>query len=103
MEGLEEDPVPFVVKDMKRAIRRHHRERLFLKYDDMLNKHRYWNGDRDLPHDRVNKLVDNFSICSCPMCRNPRRNPFNGGKDRLTIQERKAWNVDSLPLTYEDE
>lgn len=39
---------------------------------------------------RFAKLADNITVCSCHMCRNPRRSAFHSGSERLTMQERRA-------------
>jgi hypothetical protein len=93
-EELEGDAVPH--KATKRAERRHHHERLFKKYDTLLNVYHYWGGDFDKEH--IRKLQDNFSVCSCSMCRNERRNPWTSGEERLTMQERKMWKVEDFDL-----
>lgn len=35
------------------------------------------------------KLADHIAVCSCQMCRNPRRSSFYTGIGRLTMQERR--------------
>lgn len=42
------------------------------------------------PNDpRAEHLADNLAVCSCDMCKNPRRSKMVKGKEKLTIQERK--------------
>ncbi len=36
------------------------------------------------------KLADHIAVCSCQMCRNPRRSTFYTGEDKLTMQERRV-------------
>ncbi|GAK58658.1 hypothetical protein U27_05632 [Candidatus Vecturithrix granuli] len=60
----------------KRAIRRHHRERL--------KKKRRWHFGRILTEDEQGKVVDTPTPCSCSLCGNPRRH-FH----ELTVQERR--------------
>lgn len=38
---------------------------------------------------RFHVLADNITVCSCHMCRNPRRSVFHTGLDKLTMQERR--------------
>lgn len=41
------------------------------------------------------KEYNHLAMCSCHMCRNPRRSNFYSGNSRLTLQERKhieAWS-----------
>ena len=76
---------------MKRALRRHHRERLKNK-----RKH-HWG--RNLTDEERAGAVDTPTPCSCYMCGNPRRY-FN----ELTIQERRQFQKDKYEeLDYNDE
>jgi hypothetical protein len=64
---------------MSRALRRHHRERLFRKRKDI------WGGRfRDDPKVRA-KAIDTPTPCSCWMCRNDRQN------EGPSIQERRFF------------
>ena len=67
------------MKNMKRALRRHHAARL------KVMRHFHWG--RDIRHDvkSLGKAVDTPCPCSCWMCGNPRRY-FN----QLTRQEQVA-------------
>ena len=38
-------------------------------------------------------LRKNNTVCSCPWCCNPRNSILTKGKERLTIQERKAPTI----------
>ncbi len=59
------------MKNLKRALRRHHRSRLLKKRSG------YWgrmNWDYDEPFVAVSPMVVNTPTpCSCPMCGNPRK------------------------------
>ncbi len=71
-------------KSSKRAVRRHHRQRLMRKR----LRDGYWYFDRDEPHEgHLQASVDTPKPCSCKMydCGNVRR--YYG---EITIQERKA-------------
>lgn len=35
------------------------------------------------------KAYDHLALCSCQMCRNPRRSTIHTGLEKLTIQERR--------------
>lgn len=81
------------MKTMKRALRRHHRERMLKKrYNQLLNRWVYNNGPYD---DDWLYLVSRLRLhtpcgCSCPMCGNPRRTGADGtGNKSLTLQERR--------------
>lgn len=39
---------------------------------------------------RYDLLYNHLAVCSCQMCRNPRRSSFNSREARLTMQERRA-------------
>lgn len=67
------------MKDMKRALRRHHAARL------KAARRFYWG--RDIRHDAklIGKAIDTPTPCSCWMCGNPRRYG-----NELTCQERRA-------------
>lgn len=78
----------------KRALRRHHRERMFrhcarilkFRWDESL-------ATGDLTLDDLQRWAmyrrDNFTICSCWMCCNPRRLRNGNGPER-TIQELRS-------------
>lgn len=85
------------MKSTKRAERRHHKQRLFKKYRKMLSSpHNYWGDAFEVSDTKVKKIQDNFSVCSCSMCRNERRNPDTSGQEKLTMQERKAFQKELL-------
>lgn len=50
-----------------------------------------YHSDRADDEAFIGKEAHNHSkTCSCPMCCNPRRNPWSSGKNKLSKQERKA-------------
>lgn len=65
------------MKNMKRALRRHHVARL--------KAARRFHWGRDLRHDAgaLGKAVDTPRPCSCWMCGNPRRHFGNGTRQEL--------------------
>lgn len=67
----------------KRAERRHHRRR-------MIRKALHYGVCCSDPK-RARKMVDYLCICSCNLCRNPRRTSWNQGQHRWTIQEKKSF------------
>jgi len=74
------------MKTMKRAIRRHHSERLkaktrkllLISWGDVVKE------DKILLDHKIRRWYNNYSICSCEMCRNPRR---SGWGQKKTIPE----------------
>ena len=66
----------------KRALRRHHRDRLKRK------RASYWFGKEDNNPRKLGMLVSTPQICSCSGCGNPRRHKW---EDKRTIQERKYF------------
>lgn len=72
---------------MKRAIRRHHRERLKKK------RKCYYNGWAGISPSNIGKMVNTPKTCSCSGCGNPRNHKCKN-KEKLTIQERKACEGD---------
>lgn len=66
----------------KRALRRHHANRVKAKM------RKYYGKDRELTDKDVGRFASTHGAgCSCWMCGNPRR--YMKGKEKLTIQERK--------------
>lgn len=45
---------------------------------------------------RARKNRDHLATCSCQMCRNPRTSKITKGKDKLTLQERRAQKPNEL-------
>jgi hypothetical protein len=72
----------------KRAIRRHHRNRIILKRYEKV-KMGQWHVKNP------GHLARNNTVCSCWMCGNPRKY-----FEELTVQERKSNQV--WPVVYED-
>lgn len=84
-------PVP---QPKQRALRRHHRARMYMHAKRILNEvwHEYlWQKDltNKEVHARIAARIDNFTKCSCEMCRNKRRSKWNSGSSKLTMQECK--------------
>ena len=78
---------------MKRAERRHHIRRLIAK------RKNYWGsrgGSKSPTHLRM--LANTPTPCSCHMCRNARSSAWLKGKERLTIQERRLQDINSLVI-----
>lgn len=80
-------------KDRKRALRRHHNNRMRRRAFNKIAFEWWWidnSTDKEI-WDRVNKQYNHMCICSCSMCGNPRRGGgWVTGLERLTLQERKA-------------
>jgi len=74
------------MKTYKRARRR---QLLATRYKRTAKLQRWFYGN-DIPHEIIMKLMNNFTNCSCPYCRNERTNKCLHGQDKLTMQERKA-------------
>jgi len=52
---------------------------------------------RNCPEDALfGSLRKTNVMCSCQMCRNPRHSTFTKKKERPTIQERKAPNIEDF-------
>ena len=60
----------------------------------------YFPEDNEGILDQARKRADNFTICSCELCCNPRRTDWTSSKEHLTYQELKA-KVD-LKQQYEE-
>jgi len=74
---------------MKRALRRHHKQRMIARANNICNKIWYCNGVYVFSHEQLSRLADNLKPCSCDMCCNPRRSPWTTKLGKLTIQELK--------------
>jgi hypothetical protein len=75
-----------------RNMRRHHRARKIRKVSNYTIIY-YWNNEDSIPsvrYERAKLFADNPTICSCMMCRNPRRNDWAKTDEKLTMPERKA-------------
>jgi hypothetical protein len=46
-------------------------------------------GDPAKVSELARRIRDHRSVCSCQMCRNPRRSSLTKGSERKTIQERR--------------
>lgn len=78
-----------MVDKTSRALRRHHHARVFQRTFKRLLSWEYESSpDIEAVADRARLRCNNFTTCSCPMCRNHRHNPW-AKSDRLTMQERK--------------
>lgn len=55
------------------------------------NRQNYWSTSPKNPV-QMGLLLNTPAICSCPMCGNPRK--YFKGKDALTLQERKFYQLD---------
>ena len=85
----------------KRALRRHHRERMIQKaYKQLIINGYSENYSHEEMHEIALKTYNHLCGCSCLMCCNPRNNGWESGKTRLTMQELKVYN--SLPEQTED-
>ena len=74
-----------------RAYRRHQKNRYIKKAFDKL-KHWYWcirYPDNEIM-ESAKRMADNFTTCSCEMCKNPRHSVLTHSDEKLTIQERKS-------------
>lgn len=75
---------------MKRAERRHHRRRMRTRAERLV---RAWGFAHDEEHvlKQTRLRGDNFTVCSCAACGNPRN---NGWSDGSTMQELRAPRED---------
>lgn len=91
-----------------RAYRRYQREKRYRRYRSIIQDWYGWEYRKDayswvnrnpyfkdLPlekviHEAIRRHQDNMPICSCPGCCNERRSPWNRGRFRLTMAERRA-------------
>ncbi len=53
-----------------------------------------WGVNQEEAITMSNRLADNLAVCSCYACRNP-RHLLASKKDKLSIQERRAFQKDS--------
>ena len=86
-------------KNMSRAQRRYQRARI------KNNRRNYWgygkygwrnycnHGIEEMPKDVAGWVTRTPTPCSCSMCGNPRHNVWQNKKERLTLQERKAFEA----------
>lgn len=84
----------------KRALRRHHKERMRAHVRRLL--HRFWSDCINVTEEDIERWTrmraDNYTLCSCLMCRNPRRS--RGFNPALTVQELRS-NEDFLQQLLE--
>ena len=79
------------MKNMKRALRRHHVARL--------KKARSYYWGRDIRQDvkSLGKAIDTPTPCSCWLCGNPRRT-----SNEVTLQERCVSELDKTVARHQD-
>ena len=88
-----------------RALRRFHRDRMYRRARRIIQNFwwRNWSSyTEDDLHTMVSRHRDNMKICSCWMCRSPRKD--SKGKEQWTIQERKAHEsfITSLEVDFKE-
>ena len=71
------------MKSTKRALRRHHRQRMIRR---ALRSLVLWDDDPDWQYRRALRWYNNLKMCACWMCGNPRKRKLGG---HITFQERK--------------
>lgn len=79
-----------------RAQRRHHRERLIVRYTREHRTNRFDDPNHDEWVKRNARMRANTrTLCSCNMCASPRKY-YGNGKGALSLQETKfvAWRED---------
>jgi len=88
------------MKSMKRAIRRHHSKRIEAKtrklllatWGDIVKK------DKIFLADKTKRMYNNYTICSCAICGNPRRSGWDQEKtmaelkNDITFKEETEYN-----------
>lgn len=75
-----------------RAERRHHHKRMIDRVKDFYwLQPKYWFGSEESREKHIKQVAENRHPCSCDACRNPRHSGFHKGKEKLTMQERKAY------------
>lgn len=82
------------MKDIKRALRRHHRLRMIARMQRIILS-TGWNLTEEDRLQRVLRLYNNRKICSCAMCCNPRK--WEGP----TVQERRQSSGKMQDLEWE--
>lgn len=74
-----------------RAFRRHQKNRYIKR---AFYKLKYWYYKNYISEEKMlnfaRRMADNFTVCSCQSCRNPRHSGWYTKECKLTIQERKA-------------
>ena len=66
------------------------KQRLNIQYRTRLGKKKLKLLHMEETPKRINRSGSNRAICSCHMCKNPRRSKLSSGKDKLTMQEVRA-------------
>ena len=98
-----------ILKDMKRAVRRHHVDRLKKarsRYNHVgIDRFAYASNSKTTYSKkefgrRLGMLIHTATLCSCDMCGNPRRRKDSSKKYYLTIQEKKADFILKEELNY---
>lgn len=69
--------------------RRHHAKRKEAHAFDVIY-HEWGFFSIDEARNQARRLRDHLAVCSCSMCRNPRRSGWLSNTEKRTIQERKA-------------
>lgn len=89
------------MKNTKRALRRHHKNRLLIRAKAIIKLTFRFDIDDNWINYRAVRLCDNMKNCSCSMCCSPRsKGSFEKGKWKLTMQERKADEDFNYQLTH---
>ena len=83
---------------MNRVQRRKHKWRKVKKIFNRMKLEDFWKDDIQRMF-FAKKRVDGRECCSCATCRNPRTSKITKAKDKLTIQERKAIQIEWETLT----
>lgn len=74
-----------------RAERRHHHQRMIDRVKNFYHlQSKFWFGSEESREEHIKRVAENRHPCSCHVCRNPRHSGFHKGKEKLTMQERKA-------------
>ena len=75
-----------------RARRRRKKENALRRAVKYIKQSNYWYPlPEDILMEQARRRADNFQVCSCPACGNPRRSLWATSDERMTFQERKAW------------
>lgn len=97
-------------KNMSRAMRRHHRERLkktrknYWGYGNQGYRSYFEQGTPEMSPYQAGVVINTPKTCSCFMCRNQRHNTWQNKKECLTMQERKAlinykYNMEEIDVS----
>ena len=73
-----------------RAFRRYQKNRYIKR---AFYKLKHWYFRNEMVDEKMlsfaKRMADNFTVCSCESCRNPRHSSWSNKECKLTIQERK--------------